>query len=99
MRFKGYYTYNNEKKPTEFNLIKKTDTTIYGEGKDDGGNYTIEGKITKSGRIDFEKYYMGTNKVFLFGRAVMKSGDIDRLYGCWEIKDVCSGDFEYNLYK
>ena len=99
MKYKGYYTYNNEKKATEFDVVKKSESSIYGEGKDEGGSYTIEGKISKSGRIDLDKYYMGSDKILLFGRGVVKNGEIDRIYGCWEIKDVCSGDFEYNLYK
>ena len=99
MQYKGYYTYNNEKQATQFSVVKNSDTQIYGEGSDEGGSYTIDGKITKSGRIDLEKYYVGSNRVTMVGRVVWRNGTVERISGIWEIKDTCSGDFEYLLYK
>lgn len=99
MKFKGYYTYNNDKNPTEFTLLKNKDGKIYGEGEDNGGQYSIEGTLQKSGRLDLTKYYMGSNTVTLYGRYITKNDTLERLYGCWEMKDVCSGDFEYNAFK
>lgn len=99
MKYRGYTIYNGEKSESEFDVKKYTEDSLYGEGTDSGGNFSIEGKLQKSGRIDLEKYYMGEDKIFLFGRGIVNDGKIERMYGCWEIKNVCSGDFEYKLFK
>ena len=99
MKYKGFYTYNDEKHATEFELIKHNNDTIYGEGKDEGGNYSIDGTLQKSGRLDLKKYYMGGDSLALFGRYIKKNNNVEKLYGCWELKDIASGDFEYILFK
>jgi len=98
MLYRGYYTYNEEKTPTEFTTKKVSDTLIYGEGKDNGGDYTIEGKISPSNFICLTKKYIGAHTVDLCGRVIKASGNIEKIRGVWELKNVCSGDFEYYLY-
>ena len=97
-QYKGFYTYNGEKKPTSFAITKASAEHISGEGEDDSGKYAIALKISKSGWVEGEKNYP-KNRIHLVGRAEKDGDEVEKFHGVWEIKDVCSGDFEYQLFK
>ena len=63
MRYVGWYTYNEKKENTEFEVKKYETNFISGEGKDVGGAFSMEIKIKKSCFVTMKKVYHGSNSV------------------------------------
>lgn len=63
MNYSGYYTYNNKKETFGFDVKKYDQNLIHGEGKDEGGPFSVEIKIKKSLFCTMKKIYHGAHTV------------------------------------
>lgn len=63
MHYSGWYSYNEEKQTFGFNVKKQTENYIFGEGKDDGGAFSLEVKINPSCFLTMRKIYHGAHTV------------------------------------
>jgi hypothetical protein len=68
------------------------DGTVYGEGSDPVGAFTLIGTVGDAGDVAFVKQYEGAHAVNYNGQ--LTGGTIA---GNWEIPDNCGGTFELNL--
>jgi hypothetical protein len=68
------------------------DGTVYGEGSDPVGAFTLIGTVGDAGDVAFVKQYEGAHAVNYNGQ--LTGGNIA---GNWEIPDNCGGTFELNL--
>ena len=66
MKYTGWYSYNEEKNTFGFDVKKSEPNFIFGEGKDDGGNFSIEIKIKSSCFLTMKKIYHGAHTVNIF---------------------------------
>jgi len=80
----------NEMKIDSMHL--NNDGTIFGDGSDDIGEFTVTGTISDSNDVEFVKQYTGQH-------AVNYSGKLEgpKIAGNWEIPDNCAGTFEIQL--
>ena len=65
MKYTGWYTYNEEKKDFGFDVKSYSETAISGEGKDEGGAFSIEMKINPSLFCTMKKIYHGSHTVHI----------------------------------
>lgn len=96
--YRGFYTYNGEKFHSEFVAKKADATSFYAEGEDKTGKFSVDAKIAKSGLLTAVKQYFGAHAVTMTGRVELVKGAVEKMVGVWELKDVCTGDFEYYRY-
>ena len=66
MRYTGWYTYNEEKNTFSFDVKKYEPNYIFGEGKDDGGAFSVEIKIKPSLFLTMKKIYHGAHTVHFY---------------------------------
>ena len=65
MNYSGWYSYNEAKNTFGFNVKKYEKDFIFGEGKDDGGAFSIEIKVKPSCFLTMKKIYHGAHTVSL----------------------------------
>jgi hypothetical protein len=63
MRYTGYYSYNENKETFGFDVKKYEQNYIFGEGKDEGGAFSVEIKIKTSNFLTMKKIYHGAHTV------------------------------------
>lgn len=63
MRYTGSYSYNEKNEPFGFEVKKYEQNYIFGEGKDDGGAFSVEIKIKTSNFLTMKKIYHGAHTV------------------------------------
>lgn len=67
MKYTGWYSYNEKKEVFGFDVKKYEPTYIFGEGKDEGGAFSVEIKIKSSLFLTMKKIYHGAHTVtFIF---------------------------------
>jgi antitoxin component YwqK of YwqJK toxin-antitoxin module len=68
------------------------DGTVYGEGSDAVGSFTLNGTIGDAAEVSFVKQYEGAHAVNYSGQCIGAT-----ISGNWDIPDNCGGTFELNL--
>lgn len=89
IKWTGWYSQDGIKQDvTLSNFHIYFDGRIIGNGIDEVGKFSIDGKMQNSGALAFVKQYEGQHSVNYKGQLVNCE-----IFGGWEIKDNCSGEF------
>ena len=66
MKYKGWYSYNDEKHDFIFDVKDYSPSHVTGEGVDGGGPFSIDIKVQTSLFCTMKKIYHGSHTVFTF---------------------------------
>lgn len=99
VNYTGYYTYNDKKHESQFDVKKRDEKSFYAEGSDDGGKFTIQAKLEKSGLLTAKKQYIGKHSVNWFGRVEFVMERLTKMIGVWELPDITTGNFEFFIFE